>query len=165
MASSTDRQHWCTVIVYNLTCTQQHRFEGWFASAEDFARQTESKLLTCPMCGDASVSRLPNASYVSTGVAERATEPKQEKDSPKQGNKHYANLAAELLANFVDKVIESTEDVGSAFPEEARKIHYNEAPERHIRGTASLKEVAALRDEGIEVAPIPVPLHRLNKTH
>ena len=151
------------MIVYNLTCTQNHRFEGWFASADDFARQTESKLLTCPMCGDAGVSRLPNASHVGTGVAERAAESREE--SPKQGTKHYANLGAELLASFIDKVIEHTEDVGSAFPEEARKIHYNEAPERHIRGTASLKEVAALRDEGIEVAPIPVPLHRLNKTH
>ena len=151
------------MIVYNLTCTQNHRFEGWFASAEDFTRQTESKLLTCPMCGDAGVSRVPNASYVSTGVAEPVAEAREQ--NAKQGTKHYANLGAELLASFIDKVIENTEDVGSAFPEEARKIHYNEAPERHIRGTASLKEVAALRDEGIEVAPIPVPLHRLNKTH
>jgi hypothetical protein len=79
--------------------------------------------------------------------------------------RHYANLGAELLSNLIDKVIENTEDVGRAFPEEARKIHYHEAPERHIRGTASNKEVEALREEGIEVVALPVPPHRLSKTH
>ena len=66
---------------------------------------------------------------------------------------------------MIDKVLENTEDVGRAFPEEARKIHYRETPERHIRGTASTKEVEALRDEGIEVVALPVPPHRLSKTH
>ena len=61
--------------------------------------------------------------------------------------------------------IETTIDVGRAFPEEARKIHYGEAPERQIRGVASTKEVEALRDEGIEVVALPVPPHRLSKTH
>jgi hypothetical protein len=37
------------------------------------------------------------------------------------------------------------------FAEEARKIHYLEAPERSIRGEASAEEYEALREEGIEV--------------
>ena len=152
------------MIVYNLGCSNEHRFEGWFSSADDYARQTKSKLLVCPMCGDERVSRLPHASYVSTGSAEKpAAAPAA---APKKGSpQYYANLGAELLANVIEKVIETTEDVGRAFPEEARKIHYREAPERHIRGTASTKEVEALRDEGIEVVALPVPPHRLGKTH
>ena len=67
--------------------------------------------------------------------------------------------------DLIDKVLENTEDVGRAFPEEARKIHYREAPERHIRGTASTKEVEALREEGIEVVALPVPPHRMSRTH
>jgi hypothetical protein len=43
------------------------------------------------------------------------------------------------------------EDVGADFAEEARRIHYVEAPERSIRGEASAEEYEALRDEGIEV--------------
>lgn len=151
------------MIVYNLGCTNDHRFEGWFASADDFERQTGSKLLSCPLCGDARISRLPHASYVSTGAAERPAESAAQ--PPKGVPRQYANLGAELLANLIDKVIENTEDVGRAFPEEARKIHYKEAPERHIRGSASNKEVEALRDEGIEVVALPVPPHRLSKTH
>jgi hypothetical protein len=149
------------VIVYNLGCANDHSFEGWFASADDFERQTTSKLLSCPLCGNARIARLPHAPYINT-PAERPAEP----SPPAKGVPHqYSNVGAELLAKLVDKVIESTVDVGRAFPEEARKIHYREAPERHIRGVASNKEVEALREEGIEVVALPVPPHRLSKTH
>jgi hypothetical protein len=152
------------VIVYNLGCANDHRFEGWFASADDYSQQLESKLLSCPLCGDECISRMPHAPYVSTGATERPAQ--EQPPAPAKGLPHqYANLRAELLSVVVDKVLESTEDVGRAFPEEARKIHYREAPERHIRGTASTKEVEALREEGIEVVALPVPPHRLSKTH
>jgi len=70
-----------------------------------------------------------------------------------------------VLARLVEHIVENTDDVGAAFPEEARKIHYRETPERHIRGTASRDEVEALKDEGIEVVALPIPAHRLGKTH
>jgi hypothetical protein len=61
-----------------------------------------------------------------------------------------------MLAKVVEYVVKNTEDVGKAFPEEARKIHYGESPERKIRGVATAQEVTELRDEGIEVVPLPV---------
>ena len=82
-------------------------------------------------------------------------------ETPRQ----YANLGADLLTKLIDHIIATTEDVGTAFPEEARKIHYREAPERHIRGTASHEDVEALTEEGIEVAALPIPPHRLRKAH
>ena len=151
------------MIVYNLGCANDHRFEGWFSSADDYEQQTGCKLLSCPLCGDERISRVPHAPHVSSGSVER---PAPQSSRPQKGLPHqYANLGAELLGKVIDKVLENTEDVGRAFPEEARKIHYREAPERHIRGTASTKEVEALRDEGIEVVALPVPPHRLSKTH
>ncbi|MEF8708616.1 MAG: DUF1178 family protein [Candidatus Accumulibacter propinquus] len=48
-------------------------------------------------------------------------------------------------------LLANCEDVGARFAEEARKIHYVEAPERSIRGEASTAEYEALREEGIEV--------------
>ena len=36
-------------------------------------------------------------------------------------------------------------------PEQARRIHYGESPERKIRGVATVQEVTELRDEGIDV--------------
>jgi hypothetical protein len=157
------------VIVYDLGCGNDHRFEGWFASGLDFEEQTESKLLMCPLCGDARITRLPHASHVSKcsdAPARQPTSAGKPLGKPPGGlPHHYANLGAEILATVIEKVLDSTEDVGRAFAEEARKIHYREVPERHIRGTASNREVDALRDEGIDVVALPVPAHRLSKTH
>jgi len=66
---------------------------------------------------------------------------------------------------MIDHLIANTQDVGDAFPEEARRIHYKEAPERRIRGNASRDDVAEMREEGIEVIALPIPRYRLNKSH
>jgi hypothetical protein len=146
------------VIVYELGCANKHKFEGWFASSQDFERQLDAKLLICPLCGDDKIGRLPHASYVNTGALEITSK-------PQRVPRHYANLGAEVLDKLIDHIIENTEDVGAAFPEEARKIHYGETDERHIRGTASAQEIDALKDEGIEVAALPIPPHRMGKSH
>lgn len=150
------------VIVFDLSCGNKHRFEGWFASNEDFERQLNDKSLTCPLCGNGAVVRLPHASYVNSGGREQ---PEGARKNSARAPAQYANLDSEALAKLIDHVIETTEDVGATFPEEARKIHYREAPERHIRGTASPREVEALKDEGIEVVALPIPAHRLGKAH
>jgi hypothetical protein len=156
------------VIVYNLGCPNDHHFEGWFASLAEYERQSESKLLSCPLCGSEEVSRIAHAPYVSTGAAPREA-PREEARSVGTGAptipQQYANLTAEFVSNVIETVLEKTVDVGRAFPEEARRIHYNEAPERAIRGTATEKEVQALRDEGIEVMSLPIPPHLLAKAH
>jgi hypothetical protein len=146
------------VIVYELGCANKHRFEGWFASSQDFDRQLDAKLLICPLCGDDKIARLPHASYVNTGAPESTSK-------AQRVPQHCANLGAEVLDKLIDHIIENTEDVGAAFPEEARKIHYRETDERHIRGTASTQEIDALKDEGIEVAALPIPPHRIGKSH
>ena len=59
------------MIVFNLGCDKDHRFEGWFASAEAFDQQRERGQVNCPVCGSATVSRLPSAPYVVTRHQER----------------------------------------------------------------------------------------------
>jgi hypothetical protein len=149
------------MIVFNLGCENNHRFEGWFASNEDFERQSGSKLVTCPLCGNANVIRLPHAPHIGSGGKDHPAPAA----TPVQPPQQYANVGKDVLAKMIEQIFENTEDVGGAFPEEARKIHYQEAPERRIRGTASREEVDALKDEGIEVVALAIPAHRLGKTH
>lgn len=149
------------MIVFNLGCENSHRFEGWFASSEDFERQVGSKLVSCPLCGNANISRLPHASHVKSGGRARNVRA----EPAAAGSQQYANMGAEVLARLVEHIMENTEDVGAAFPEEARKIHYRETPERRIRGTASRDEVEALREEGVEVVALPIAAHRAGNTH
>ena len=67
-----------------------------------------------------------------------------------------AALQARAL-QFLREVLEKTENVGDRFAEEARRIHYNEAPARNIRGVTTPEDAHALLEEGIDVMPLPVP--------
>jgi hypothetical protein len=152
------------MIVFNLTCGNDHSFEGWFASSADFERQQQATQLNCPLCGDTTVSKGLHAPYVNTGSS--PVVPQHEKVAEKSPGMpaQYVNIGAEMT-RMVEHLLANTEDVGSEFPEEARKIHYQEAPERKIRGNASREEVEELREEGIEVVALPVPRHLLDKPH
>ena len=149
------------MIVFDLGCANNHRFEGWFDSNEDYERQVGSKLVACPLCGNAEVARLPHATHIRSAGREAPARTDSSPATPQQ----YANVGNDALAKVIEHIVKNTEDVGPAFPEEARKIHYRETPERKIRGTASREEVDALREEGIEVVALPVAAHRLGKTH
>jgi hypothetical protein len=138
------------MIVYDLICRQQHRFEGWFASADDFARQRERTLIRCPLCDDATIERRPSAN-VQVGRAAAPTEDRKEV-AVVGGDGQVLKLMRRLVAE--------TENVGRAFPEEARKIHYDEAPKRGIRGQATHEEAEELRDEGIDFMSLPNVLTR-----
>ncbi|KGM39460.1 hypothetical protein JY96_04030 [Aquabacterium sp. NJ1] len=60
------------MLVVDLHCSQGHHFEGWFASADDLSSQKARGLLTCPVCGDHEVTRLPSAPHLNTsGLKER----------------------------------------------------------------------------------------------
>jgi hypothetical protein len=150
-----------SMIVFNLTCSNDHPFEGWFGSAADFEQQQKSALLSCPLCGSSKVSKALHAPYVNTGGTHQ---PAERERQTKGGAEQYANVGDEL-SQLIEHLIANTDDVGDAFPEEARKIHYQEAPERKIRGNASRDEVKDLREEGIEVMALPIPRHLLGKRH
>ena len=140
------------MIVFDLSCANQHRFEGWFGSSEDFERQLGQRLLACPLCGNAEVARLPNAAHIKSAGKERPARTGSPTPVPQQ----YANLGGELLAKVVEQIISQTEDVGTAFPEEARKMHYGDIEHRSIYGEASPDQAKELHEEGIEFHPLPV---------
>jgi hypothetical protein len=58
---------------------------------------------------------------------------------------------------MLDELLTQSEDVGAQFPEEARRIHYHEAPARSIRGQATPEQHEELVEEGIPVARLPIP--------
>jgi hypothetical protein len=148
------------MIVFNLTCSNEHSFEGWFASAADFTSQQELTMLNCPLCGSTEIRKGLHAPYINSGSTAQAPREQSEQTVPRQ----YTNVSDEVT-KFIENLIANTENVGNKFPEEARKIHYREAPERKIRGNASTEEVQELREEGIDVVAIPLPRHLLDKTH
>ncbi len=142
------------MIVFNLACDSEHRFEGWFASVDDFESQRTRGLLNCPMCGSLEISRQLSAPRLN--LSSNAAEP----HAAATGAANVAMVGPEQqqLRELIRRVIESTEDVGQKFSEEARRIHYKEAPVRAIRGVATREEAQSLADEGIAVAQLPFPV-------
>lgn len=136
------------MIRYSLTCESAHEFEGWFSESADFDRQVASGFLTCPVCNSAKISKLLMAPSVSTA---------RKKDEMQTLAMDAARKQALVkLREAVDAIKANAEDVGTKFPEEARKIHYGEADARGIIGKATPDEAQALVEEGIEIAAIPV---------
>lgn len=167
------------MLVVDLHCAHGHHFEGWFASAEDLASQTERGLLSCPVCGDHDVVRRPSAPHLHTsGLREQAAAvPSSARELAVQPAKKPADGArpvhdalpaeaqeamAALQAFYlkaVRHVVANTEDVGERFADEARSMHHGDAPERAIRGQASEEDKQALREEGIDFLSMPIPDH------
>ena len=131
------------MIRYNLICAQGHEFEGWFSSSSDYDDQAESGLLSCPACGTKKVEKAIMAPAVKTARKVKARDEKA------------AMAMTAMAAKIRSEIGKNCENVGSDFAEEARAIHYGEKPERGIYGSATPKETAELKDEGIEAHPLP----------
>lgn len=143
------------MIIYDLCCDNEHRFEGWFQSPADFDAQTERGLIRCPQCESGEVRRVP--SVVAIGGHHAESETPVRATAPTLSATAATAQIKTLYHQLVSAVMASTEDVGSGFAEEARRIHYNEAPERPIRGQTTDEEYEALQDEGIDIIRLPMP--------
>lgn len=139
------------MLVLNLGCSQGHRFEGWFGSADDFESQQGRGLVACPVCASSEVQRLPSAPRLNVAkLREDRTPAAPEPDERRQLQQAALQAVRQMLAK--------TEDVGERFAEEARRIHYGESEERAIRGRASRDDALALAEEGIKIIALPEPL-------
>ncbi len=164
------------MIVYDLICASEgHVFEGWFASGEDFASQKSSGLLTCPMCNDSDIRKAvmaPNVGAksnqtrsISADARRRAeTEPAEAVETEPVAMQNVPEISERMqemigaLAKAQTKMLEKSKWVGKDFASKARDIHYGDADKELIHGETSEEEAQDLLDEGISVAPLPLPV-------
>lgn len=146
--------------VFDLQCENQHVFEGWFKSLENFEQQQEQKLLSCPVCHSVVVHKMLSAprlnlrhtKELSSNQVPAASTPSSA--APAAGGIDVAAMQAEVMRQ-VRNLFSQADNVGANFAEEARKIHHGEVEERSIRGSATVEECVELAEEGIAVLPIP----------
>lgn len=153
------------MIVFDLSCGQGHRFEGWFGSSDDFASQKTRGLLSCPQCGDGAVEKAPMAPAVPRKGNQRsdvsvpglgAAAPMQQMSNAPVPPEVQQALAK--LAEAQARALKDSKWVGSRFAEDARAMHYGEIDPVPIHGEASLEDAKRLLDEGVEIAPLPFPV-------
>lgn len=130
------------MIVFDLKCAAGHVFEAWFGSSDDYASQQERGLVTCPICGVGEVGKAVMAPRVSgTG----------------DGDDSRRKLALRALAAAQAAYLSQSENVGGDFARRARAMHEGDETTKPIYGTASLPEVKGLIEDGVPVAPLPLP--------
>ncbi|MBN2225365.1 MAG: DUF1178 family protein [Deltaproteobacteria bacterium] len=131
------------MIAYDVTCTNGHTFEGWFADNASFEDQKSRKLIDCPYCGTTRVERIPSTFAI--------------------GNRQKARAESADMMPHIDTITQlrryiekNFEDVGEKFADEAVKIHYGETDKRNIRGTTTQEEERRLKEEGVAFVKIPI---------
>lgn len=130
------------MIRFALKCACGYRFDSWFRDNRAYEDLSAAGRIACPACGGGEVGKAPMAPNIAT--AREAPPPEA-----------AAAQLRSLLLSLRDAVETNCENVGSAFAEEARKIHYGEAPARGIYGEASDDEANALVEEEITFARLP----------
>ncbi len=125
------------MVVYDLKCSQGHRFEGWFDDLPDLKRQLRQGLIACPACGDAAVEQVP----AGFAIAKRGGADIRPTDKQSAGRMMARALNRYLQENF--------DDVGPQFAKEALKMHYGVSEPRNIRGVSTAQEEQTLKEEGV----------------
>jgi hypothetical protein len=126
------------MIVFDLHCRDGgETFEAWFRSTADYEQQREAGLVQCPVCQSANVGKAPMAPRV----------PRKGSDSP------IARLAAVQA-----ELLKDSRWVGDEFTDTARAMHSGEIEREQVHGNATLEQARSLVDDGIPVAPLPLPV-------
>ena len=161
------------MIRYALHCDKGHEFETWFANSAAYDKQAKRSLVTCPICGSAKVEKAIMAPRLAASAPEVEPTPRSSNatspstlppvlppaipaKSPVAMMSPPERELRQKLKELRDHITKNASYVGSRFPDEARKIHYGEAPHRSIYGEASSEEAKELHDEGIEFHPLPI---------
>jgi len=132
------------MIAFDLRCTRGHVFEGWFEDSRAFESQKKKKLISCPVCNDTSVFKVPTKFAI--------------KSSGNGINSSGKEIPlAEISKKVADFVENNFDNVGTEFAAEALKIHYGVSEPRNIRGVSTSLEEKTLKEEGVQFFKVPIP--------
>jgi len=134
------------VIIYDLKCDKNHKFEGWFNDRAAYEAQKSSKLITCPVCGSSGVEMVPSTISILGKDVKHVDSEKSRDVGPLK--------AIQLFQEYLSK---NFDDVGEKFAEVALKIHKGEEERRNIKGTTTKEEEETLREAGVDFVKVSVP--------
>lgn len=144
------------MIVFDLQCgSQGHVFEAWFGSTADYEAQRKRGLVSCPLCGDEKVEKAVMAPRV---AAKSNQQPAVGSSSMVAAAPAEAKEMLRALAEMQRQILAQSDYVGDRFADEARSIHLGEVPARSIYGKATADQTRSLLEDGVAVAPLPLPV-------
>ncbi len=136
------------MIVFDLRCDGGHVFEAWFQSSAAYETQRSAGHVVCPMCGTTGVGKAVMAPGIPAKGNTREAAPSPD----------VVKAALRELAGLQAKALEGSQWVGPDGATRARAVHGGEETVSAIQGQASLAEAKALVEEGVPIAPLPLPV-------
>jgi hypothetical protein len=133
------------MIRYALACEHGHQFEGWFGSSDAYDEQSAAGQVECPVCASKAVRKQIMAPAVA------GTKKSAAADLPPQ----MRSMVMEAMGKVRQHVEDNFDYVGDSFANEARAIHEGRSEDRGIYGEASSAEIKALKEDGVQIAPLP----------
>ena len=134
------------MIKYNLKCENNHDFESWFSSSDEFDNLSKKKLLECIYCSSKNIEKSIMAPMVSL-----VNDKNNEFNSIENILKDEKNKLLKLR-NYVEK---NFEFVGDNFSKKVREVYYDKKNKKTFYGTTTPEERAELENEGIDLLTIP----------
>ena len=141
------------MIVFDLKCAAGHVFEAWFGSSEAYATQRRTGRVACPLCGDSAVEKAVMAPSIAMKGNRR-----EDKGQPAPLAPAMVKAALKVLAEKQAAALAGSQWVGASFATRARAMHAGEEAETPIHGQTSVVEAKALIEEGVPIAPLPLPV-------
>lgn len=141
------------MIVFDLRCGGGHVFEAWFASSAAYEDQVARSLVACPICERHDVGKAVMAPRLAGKANAANANAAVTAPAPAQVKAVLARLAAAQA-----KALEGSTWVGKRFADRARAMHEGVEPQATIHGQATLAEARSLAQDGVPVAPLPLPV-------
>ena len=147
------------MIVFDLRCAPSgHVFEAWFASSEAFEAQKAGGLVHCPICASRDISKALMAPNVAAKSNQRSV-------AVAGGDIPDVKAVLAALATAQAAALENSSWVGRDFANQARAMDAGEIEKAMIHGEASQSEVKSLIEDGIQGAPLPLPVIPPNQSN
>lgn len=150
------------MIRYQLACEAGHGFESWFRDSAAYDDQAALGFLTCPVCNSGTVGKALMAPGVVTdrAAAQASSSAPSQPALPAARPRALVSPEEQALRGKLRELrahlVRNSDDVGTGFAAEARKMHDGETEHRAIHGQASPEEARALMEDGIPVHALPI---------
>jgi len=149
------------MIIFDLVCELEHRFEGWFKKSADFDTQLINGQLTCPVCGVNEILKLndKNNNVIEIKPYNLIKEKLNNSETTISNTDVDVNaLTSDFIERLNDFVEQHFDDLDVSISAEVGAIESQNIINTH----SEQEEIKVLSEEGVTVIAIPKKNKKLN---
>jgi hypothetical protein len=145
------------MIHYQLRCSAEHAFDGWFKDSTSFERQAKRGLLECPFCGVTDVERaLMTPALAKRGGSSRMPVPTETVEAPPISDSTAVATTKPAPAAMAVDGLKIPDQVRAALQKLRAEVEKNcDYVGADFADETTPEQAETLAEEGIHVARVP----------